>query len=209
MEKTNRTKLQLLGVTCIKIADVFNEKSKEYYRQENASEYAYITADEYTPQEVIETEKRILNLMEFKIITPTIMHFLKAYCHFADVKTSAATLAMYMADVLLLSYEALKYPPSLLASAVLFLSMQYYNMGLEVDTLERCRQEFGSSTLEDFTKCVGFVREFWLLFRSNVQYSRFEAVNNKYEGRYALPVSMIVPSGVTPYALSNWWYRSG
>lgn len=32
IEKTNRTKLQLLGVTCIKIADVFNEKSKEYYR---------------------------------------------------------------------------------------------------------------------------------------------------------------------------------
>lgn len=30
--KTNRNKLQLLGVTCIKIADVYNEKSKEYYR---------------------------------------------------------------------------------------------------------------------------------------------------------------------------------
>jgi hypothetical protein len=32
----------------MKIADVFNERSKEYYRQENASEYAYITADEYS-----------------------------------------------------------------------------------------------------------------------------------------------------------------
>lgn len=50
-------KLQLVGVTCMKIADVFNEKSKEYYRQENATEYAYITADEYTPAELIEMEK--------------------------------------------------------------------------------------------------------------------------------------------------------
>jgi len=41
----------------MKIADVFNEKSKEYYRQENAAEYAYITADEYTPTEVIDMEK--------------------------------------------------------------------------------------------------------------------------------------------------------
>jgi hypothetical protein len=41
----------------MKIADVFNERSKEYYRQENANEYAYITADEYTPQEVILMEK--------------------------------------------------------------------------------------------------------------------------------------------------------
>lgn len=27
-----KTKLQLLGVSCMKIADVFNERSKEYYR---------------------------------------------------------------------------------------------------------------------------------------------------------------------------------
>ncbi len=52
-----KNRLQLVGVACMKIADVFNEKSKEYYRQENSTEYAYITADEYTPQEVIEMEK--------------------------------------------------------------------------------------------------------------------------------------------------------
>jgi hypothetical protein len=27
-----KSKLQLVGVTCMKVADVFNEKSKEYYR---------------------------------------------------------------------------------------------------------------------------------------------------------------------------------
>lgn len=37
----------------MKIADVFNERSKEYYRQENASEYSYITADEYSADEVV------------------------------------------------------------------------------------------------------------------------------------------------------------
>lgn len=41
----------------MKIADVFNERSKEYYKQENANEYAYITADEFTPKEVISMEK--------------------------------------------------------------------------------------------------------------------------------------------------------
>jgi len=39
------------------ILSVFNERSKEYYKQDNANEYAYITADEYTPKELIETEK--------------------------------------------------------------------------------------------------------------------------------------------------------
>lgn len=49
----DRSKLQLVGVTCMKIADILFEKSKEYYRQENSIEYAYITADEYTPAEVV------------------------------------------------------------------------------------------------------------------------------------------------------------
>jgi len=31
-----RSELQLMGVACLKLADVFNERSREYYRQENA-----------------------------------------------------------------------------------------------------------------------------------------------------------------------------
>lgn len=59
----DKSKLQLVGVACLKIADVFNERSKEYYRQENASEYSYITADEYSAEEVIAMEKVILNTL--------------------------------------------------------------------------------------------------------------------------------------------------
>lgn len=55
--QVEKNKLQLVGVSCMKIADVFNERSKEYYRQENSSEYAYITADEYTAAEVVTMEK--------------------------------------------------------------------------------------------------------------------------------------------------------
>jgi cyclin A len=60
-----KEQLQLLGVTCMKIADVFNERSKEYYKQENSNEYVYITADEYTTKELIETEKDVLNHLNF------------------------------------------------------------------------------------------------------------------------------------------------
>jgi len=49
----------------MKIAAVFNEKSEEYYRQNNASEYAYMTADEYSSEEVVIMEKQILTLMDF------------------------------------------------------------------------------------------------------------------------------------------------
>lgn len=62
-----RNQLQLIGVTCLKIADVLNERSKEYYRQENAKEYAFITADEYTEGQVVAMEKEILQKLEFNL----------------------------------------------------------------------------------------------------------------------------------------------
>lgn len=87
-----KNKLQLVGVTCMKIADVFNEKSKEYYRQENASEYAYITADEYTSEEVITMEKQILTLLDFNCFSPTVPHFLKLYFRVLHVSDQAKIL---------------------------------------------------------------------------------------------------------------------
>lgn len=63
----------------MKLADVFNEKSKEYYWQENAAEYAYITADEYTAEEVIEMEKKIITLLDFNLFSPNVSHFLNLY----------------------------------------------------------------------------------------------------------------------------------
>jgi len=75
----DKAKLQLLGVTCMKLADVFNERSKEYYRQENATEYAYITAEEYSAQELLDNEKNLLALFHFRLHTATCAHFLHLY----------------------------------------------------------------------------------------------------------------------------------
>jgi Cyclin, N-terminal domain len=71
-----RSMLQLIGVTCLKLADVFNERSKEYYRQENAKEYAFITADEYTESQVVYMEKEILTKLDFELNVPTTATFL-------------------------------------------------------------------------------------------------------------------------------------
>lgn len=65
---------------------MFNERSKEYYKQENANEYAYITADEYTAQQLIEMEKQILNKLQFKLNMPTSMHFLRVYASLLQVE---------------------------------------------------------------------------------------------------------------------------
>ena len=35
-------RIQIIGATCLKVADVFAEPSKEYYKQENAVEYSLL-----------------------------------------------------------------------------------------------------------------------------------------------------------------------
>jgi len=75
----DKSRLQLLGVVCMKISDVFNERSKEYYRQENTKEYACIASGEYTEQELLALEKEILMLLKFQLYSPAIAHFLKLY----------------------------------------------------------------------------------------------------------------------------------
>lgn len=106
----------------MKIADVFNEKSKEYYRQDNASEYAYITADEYTADEVIDMEKKILTLLDFNCFSPTIPHYLKLYSRVLSVPEKPRILCDYLADLMLLNTRTLKFKPSLLASAIVLLA---------------------------------------------------------------------------------------
>eukprot|EP00826_Nyctotherus_ovalis_P034032 TRINITY_DN2789_c0_g3_i1.p1 TRINITY_DN2789_c0_g3~~TRINITY_DN2789_c0_g3_i1.p1 ORF type:complete len:386 (+),score=88.70 TRINITY_DN2789_c0_g3_i1:969-2126(+) len=89
----DKSQLQLLGVTCAKIADVFNERSKEYYRQENTKEYVFITAGEYTEEELLELEKEILMLLKFRLSSPTVIHFLDLYCSLMRIDESTRILS--------------------------------------------------------------------------------------------------------------------
>ena len=172
--RVDRAKLQLVGVTCMKIADVFNERSKEYYRQENSIEYAYITADEYTPAQVVAMEKQVLNALGFRLVSPTMLYFLKRYQEAVQVSQETLGLALYLSDLLLLSYASLKFAPSVLASALLFMacgSTQYPEVVPEMLVVEA----------DAFHKALEHIRNVWLDARTNPQFSRFESINLKHQ----------------------------
>jgi len=140
-----KKRLQLVGVACMKIADVFNERSKEYYRQENAIEYAYITADEYSPKEVIEMEKDILNILKFKLYAPTPVHFIALYNRIINFESDVKLTAEYLADLMMLTIKSSSYAPSLLASACLFVAMNSLHKelpGVDSDEMRLCRSLF-------------------------------------------------------------------
>lgn len=94
--KIEKVKLQLLGVACMKIADVYNERSKEYYRQDNSAEYAYITADEYKAAEVVQMEKQVLSLLSFRLQSATVVHYVKLYQRVLETDHSVYVLQLVL-----------------------------------------------------------------------------------------------------------------
>ncbi len=79
---------------------MLNERSKEYYKQDNAKEYTYITADEYTSEQLVDMEKEILNVLNFKLSCPTSMIFLKIYLALFQIPEKVGLLALVKIDLL-------------------------------------------------------------------------------------------------------------
>lgn len=119
-EVVNRQHLQLVGVTSMLIAS----KYEEIYAPE-VRDFVYITDRAYTKEEILKKEWEMLTKMEFNITAPSSYRFLERIyklCPEADEKIF--NLSRYLIELSLVEYRMLKHPPSMLASAALFLSMK-------------------------------------------------------------------------------------
>lgn len=119
LSKTNidRTRLQLVGVTCMLIAS----KYEEVYAPE-PGDFVYITDKAYTKAEILHTEVNILKTLNWQVTTPTTNAFLTRFKKVMKCEPSHAALVQYIIELALLDYGMLKHAPSHLASAALFLS---------------------------------------------------------------------------------------
>jgi len=126
-------RLQVIGATCLKVADVFNEQSKEYYKQENAVEYAEATHNQATPEQMLICEKEILPMLDFSLRLPTTHWFLQCYLVYGrfTANGSVAKTASFIADLTLLHHDLLAYIPSLRAQCCLVLAVSLQQVQAE------------------------------------------------------------------------------
>ena len=91
--------------------------------------------------------------------------------------------SLYLSDLMLLAANTHIFPPSLLASAYLFIAvLTHQDTVVDAQKLEKARQLFGDwYSPSDLEQCVDHVRLSWTESRHNPNFSRFDAVNNKYE----------------------------
>lgn len=124
-----RNKLQLVGVTAMFLAS----KVEEMYAPE-INDFVYITDNAYTSGEIRQMELRILNTLGFNFSRPLPLHFLRRNSKAGDVDVQQHTLAKYLIEISLLEYDLAWTPPSLLASAGLFLSLRLLEPSLTLAT---------------------------------------------------------------------------
>ncbi|KAL2317831.1 hypothetical protein Fmac_031707 [Flemingia macrophylla] len=119
----NSQRLQLLGVSCMMIASKYEEICAP-----QVEEFCYITDNTYLKEEVLQMESAVLNYLKFELTAPTIKCFLRRFVRAAaqDVQELPSLqlecLTNYIAELSLLEYTMLSYPPSLIAASAIFLA---------------------------------------------------------------------------------------
>uniref|UniRef100_A0A7R9XMB7 Cyclin N-terminal domain-containing protein n=1 Tax=Polyblepharides amylifera TaxID=1486889 RepID=A0A7R9XMB7_9CHLO len=117
-----RSTLQLVGITCMLIA----AKYEEIYAP-NVDDFCYITDNTYARLQVLEMERKVLNMLGYNVGTPTVKTFARRYLRVAEstMDDRLDLLVCFLCELTLLEYTFLKFTPSqIAASAVLLANYQ-------------------------------------------------------------------------------------
>lgn len=115
--KISRKRLQLVGVTAMLIA----AKCEEIYPPE-IKDLVYITDKAYTRQEILDAEIMMLNTLQWQFNVPTTVQFLDRLHRISGCDEVQRCVGHYFTELVLTKVKMLRYPPSHIAAAAMYLS---------------------------------------------------------------------------------------
>jgi cyclin A len=177
-----RTRLQLLGVTCMLIAS----KYEEIYAPQ-VDEFCYITDNTYSRDDVLQMERTVLDALEFELTQPTIKTFLRRTLRAAETDAKTEFLANYLSELSLLEYGMLRFKPSIVAAASVSLALATLGKPSWSPTLAH----YTALNLNELAECVHALRA----CHAQAQRSSLSAVREKYAAVKFKCVSLIKPQG--------------
>lgn len=118
-EQVNRQKLQLVGVTAMLIACKYEEIYPPIVK-----DFVYITDNAYTKEEILEQERKMLQVLDFNIQITSGFRFLERYCKIAKADALIFNLSRYLIELSLLNCKMLRFANSNLAASALYLSLK-------------------------------------------------------------------------------------
>jgi len=141
-----RDKLQLLGATCLFIACKFDERCPPVL-----DDFLYICDDAYQRKELLDTEMEVLRVLDFDLGMPLSYRFLRRAARVCRASMELLTLARYILEMSLMSYDVAQKSESLVAAAALFLAA---TMKGQMDIWSRTLVHYTSFEKEDLLSTV-------------------------------------------------------
>jgi len=110
-------KFQLVAITSMFIACKFEENYPP-----TASDFIFVCENAYSEDELFDMERYILATIEFKLLIPTPLFFLRRFTKAANFDYRGHSLCKYIMELSFLELDILKYIPSLIAASSLLLA---------------------------------------------------------------------------------------
>ena len=122
-------KLQLVGVTALLVASKYEEVMAPAI-----DAFIYVADGGYTEEEILKAERYLLHIVGFDLSYPNPMNFLRRISKADDYDIYTRTIAKYLIEISLVDDRFLKYTPSILAAAGMYLARHMMDRGPWVPT---------------------------------------------------------------------------
>uniref|UniRef100_A0A8R7U8K1 Cyclin-A3-1 n=1 Tax=Triticum urartu TaxID=4572 RepID=A0A8R7U8K1_TRIUA len=190
-----RDKLQLLGVASLFVAAKYEE-----IHVPKLDKFSDITDGTYTNQQVVKMEADILKYLNFQMGSPTVRTFLLRFlisCRGGNCASAKRLELMccYLAELSLLDYDCIRFLPSVIAAACLFLAR--FTISPKICPWNFTLQEKTGYKVSDLRSCILRIHDLQL----GRQYSNLKAIKSKYSERKFGCVSMMASSEEIPASL--------
>jgi len=196
-----RSKLQLVGITAMLISS----KMEEIFPPQ-VKDFVYISDRAYTQEEIIEMEQTILNSMKFRVAFPTMFSFSQQIVTATMCNEKTSQIASFLMDLTLQDYSALRFTPSIVASAAVNLAIRI-DRGLtnyDEKVWSGPQQQWVGYTEESLKECMEYLNS----MITSPGDTELQAVKNKYSsvkwGNIARLISPLSVGG-EPTEIEEFW----
>jgi hypothetical protein len=110
-------RLQLVGVTAMFIASKYEEVLSPHVQN-----FKHVADDGFTETEILDAERFVLGALDYDLSYPNPMNFLRRISKADNYDIQTRTLGKYLLEIGCLDHRFLKYPPSHVAAAAMYLA---------------------------------------------------------------------------------------
>ena len=165
-----RDELQLIGCAALWTAS----KIEEIYSPE-VQDFVHISDRAFKRSDLLAMEGQMLNVLDFKLTFPTHFVFLTRWARVADADKKQKLFASYCVERTLQEYSFLRYKPSLIAAAGVYLAMETAPCGSN-QLWTQLLEKHTSYTDVDLQECVKEMRD----VIADAEHRSLLAVRKKY-----------------------------